>query len=41
MELVDVRFNEPNVEDGALNDVKGGYYCRKLMDHSELRPFDV
>jgi hypothetical protein len=23
MELVDVRFNEPNVEDGTLNDVKG------------------
>jgi hypothetical protein len=41
MELINVYFNEPNVEDGALNDVEEGYYCCKLVDHSKLRPFDV
>jgi hypothetical protein len=41
MELVDVCSNEPGVEDATPNDVKRGYYCIGLVDHLELRPFDV
>jgi hypothetical protein len=39
MELIDVCSNEPNVENGALNDVKGRYYCHKLVDHSRVEAF--
>jgi hypothetical protein len=41
MESVDVYSSELDVENAALNDVKGGYYCRKLVDHLELKPYDV
>jgi hypothetical protein len=41
MESVDVCSSEPNVEDVALNDVEGGYHCHRLVDHLELKPFDV
>jgi len=37
----DVHYSEPDVEDVALNDVKWGYYCPKLVDHLELRPLEV
>ncbi len=41
MESVDAHSSEPGVEDATLNDVEGGYYCHRLVDHLELRPFDV
>jgi hypothetical protein len=41
MESVDVCFGEPYVEDVAPNDVEWGYYCPRLVDHSELKPFEV
>jgi hypothetical protein len=41
MELVDVHFGEPDVEDVTPNDVDWGYYCPRLVDHLELRPFEV
>jgi hypothetical protein len=41
MELINVHSSEPDVEDVTLNDVERGYYCFRLVDHSELRPFDV
>jgi hypothetical protein len=41
MELIDVRSNEPNVEDAALNDVEWRYYCFRLVDHLKLKPLDV
>jgi hypothetical protein len=40
MELVEARSWEPNVEDVTPNDVERGYYYI-LVDHLELRPFDV
>jgi hypothetical protein len=41
MELIDVHSNEPNVENATPNDVEQGYYCLGLVDHLELRPFNV
>jgi hypothetical protein len=41
MELVDACSSEPNVEDASTNDVKQGHYCPGLVDHLELKPFDV
>ncbi len=41
MESIDAHSSEPSVEDITPNDVKWGYYCPRLMDHSELKPFDV
>ncbi len=40
-ESVDVCSSEPGVEDATPNDVEWGYYCLGLVDHSELKPFDV
>jgi hypothetical protein len=41
MELVDAHFSEPGVEDAIPNDVKWGYYCPRLVDHSKLKPIEV
>jgi hypothetical protein len=41
MELVDVCFSKPGVAYTSLNDVERGYYCPELVDHLELRPFEV
>jgi hypothetical protein len=41
MELLNVRSSELGVEDTTPNDVEQGYYCLGLVDHLELRPFDV
>jgi hypothetical protein len=41
MELVEAHSWGPDVEDVTPNDVKWGYYCRRLVDHLQLRPFDV
>jgi len=41
MGSVDACSSEPSVEDATPNDVEGGYYCPSLVDHLELKPFDV
>jgi hypothetical protein len=41
MVLVDACSSELDVEDATRNDVEGGYYCSRLVDHSELKPIDV
>jgi hypothetical protein len=41
MQSVDVCFGEPDVEDVTPNDVEQGYYCPRLLDHSELKPLEV
>jgi hypothetical protein len=41
MGSIDACSNEPNVEDTTPNDVEGGYYCPRLVDHSELKPLNV
>jgi hypothetical protein len=41
MELIEARSCKPDVEDVTPNDVEWGYYCLRLVDDLELRPFDV